>query len=131
MHYQGRISFVKKLGKPSAIEWLLDNGVKDFNISETSKDESTRDAFYCAKAATRMEPAFTDKDYKEKIPDTIETTLIKEKGMYPWQSSILELVTGYDNRHIHMVVNPGGNIGKSAFRTYLMQTVAQIWTNSF
>jgi hypothetical protein len=122
VHYQGRISLIKKLGKPSAQKFLLENGVKDFKISETSKEESTKDAFYCAKAATRLEKAFTDKDYVEPRENLFTVEKMEKHGLFPWQQAMLDNVAEYDDRTIHLVIEHRGRVGKSALPKY-------VWNN--
>ncbi len=119
VHYQGRISLTKKLGKPSAQKWLLENNVKDFKISETSKCESEKAAFYCIKAATRIEPPFSDKDYEAPRPILRTVSKMVENGLFPWQQALLEKVQEYDDRLIHLVIDHAGNNGKSALPKYI------------
>lgn len=120
LHYQGRVSFYKKYRPNEAITKWHELGFVS-NISVTSGDVARKgDNFYVMKDdGTFVDGPWKDTDYVEPPPMTRQIKIIEENGLFPWQESIKQLVVDYDPRSIHMVIDPRGNHGKSAFLEWM------------
>jgi hypothetical protein len=115
MHYQGRVSLHKKDRLPAVIKLFQQHGFERFHLSVTSTN-AKGDAFYIMKSQTAEGKPFTDKDFAEPRPEHPDTKTMDEKGLYSWQEKLLDLVKEYDERHIHVVIDPNGCTGKTYFR---------------
>lgn len=113
-HYQGRFSLFKKKRTTECAKLFTDTGI---HVSPTSNNAREGEAFYCMKADTRVEGPWTEKDYKQPKPSLKCIELMKENGLYPWQTRLCEVIQGYDARKIHVVIDLEGNRGK----TYCMK----------
>jgi len=112
LHYQCRISLkVKKrdceLAKLFDKEW----GMWCSPTSIACKDDN----FYVMKEDTRVEGPWSDTDENVYIPRQVRE-IIK---LYPWQEQIASMVNVWDTRHINVVLDNSGNIGKSVLMMYL------------
>lgn len=109
-HYQCRVSLKTKSRKAT----LLNSAVKldGWHISPTSGANKDND-FYVTKDDTRVDGPWTDQD-KQPLK-----TVDKMTVLYPWQQRLLDETDAFDDRTIHILVDPNGNIGKSAFTKYL------------
>lgn len=126
-HYQCRVSFFKKKTISSAKTLFLEAGLV-FNPKRAMTPSSTNslkgEAFYCMKEDTRLEGPWTDQDEKP-IPKTMTILRMDQKGLLPWQDTLLaevftdDFVPIWDDRHIHVVYDPKGDIGKTAFVEYV------------
>lgn len=119
LHYQGRISLIKKR-REQEIKKLMDKNdhLKLFNyIKPTILEEHTKTAFYVMKLDTRIEGPYCDTDF---IPvDTQQLKIFKSFELRPYQKSILDLTYEFNLRTIYLIFDPIGNIGKSLFSEYL------------
>lgn len=108
-HFQGRLSLKLKLRKSSIIKKLP----SFFHVSITSSTNQDNN-FYVLKEDTRIEGPFTSENYIY-IPRQIReiTTL------YPWQKSIIDKCNLWDTRHIDLIVQPKGNVGKTILTGYM------------
>lgn len=120
MHYQCRVSLHKKVRLSGALAIFEDWSGK-CHVSVTST-EGAKSAFYVMKDQTRVDGPWTDKDYDPPRPKLRTVEKMHACGLFPWQSKLLDLVKEYDDRHIHIVIERGGNTGKSAFCKY-------VWAN--
>jgi len=124
VHYQCRISFCKKKTLPAAKTFLLAAGLKKFKISISSTNSLKGEAFYCLKEDTRIDGPWTDQDEK-RDPKTVTVLRLDQKGLMEWQGDLLDKVLGdnfeprWDDRTIHVVYDPVGNKGKTAFCEYM------------
>lgn len=114
-HYQIRCSLFKpkrlqacvKLFRSSDVMW------ESSHISPTSGEASTKFS-YVMKADTRTEGPWSDKDPE----DMYVPKQVRDVKLYPWQQSVVQTFSVWDSRHINVIVNKGGNIGKSVLKTY-------------
>lgn len=113
LHYQCRISLVKKKTQDSLKALLLDAGLKGFNLSTSSTNSLVGDAFYCMKADTKVDGPWTDKDHVVRNKHTKQLELCP--FYLPWQQSLLDQVKDFDMRSIHIVICTPGEEGKSMF----------------
>lgn len=125
-HFQCRVSFFKKKTFSAAKSMLYEAGLQ-FNpkaMSPSSTNSLKGEAFYCMKEDTRLEGPWTDQDEKP-IPKTITVKRMDHNGLLPWQGDLLDQVLDdsfkpiWDDRHIHVVYDPKGDIGKTAFVEYV------------
>lgn len=113
-HYQCRVSLKTKSRKATLI--TSNFNIKGCNISVTSNANKDND-FYVLKDETRVSGPFADTD---KAPLRTVNKMI-ENGLYPWQEALIEHVQDYNDRQIHLLIDKGGNIGKSALCKYFYQ----------
>jgi len=120
LHYQGRLSLVKKC-RPSTVLNLFEDGSKPNWIRPTIKKEADKyrhngDAFYQMKEQTRVlgTTPWSDKDEVIYIPRQIREI----KQLRPFQQQIIDDAVNWDTRTINMVYCPEGNKGKSLLVGY-------------
>lgn len=113
IHYQGRMSLVKKRRKHELLKLF---SLPPQYCEPTSNPEYTKgDAFYQQKIDTRIEGPWTDKD--EEI---ILTRQVREMGeLRPFQQHIVNDVDVWDKRTINIVYCQQGNKGKSSLVSYM------------
>ncbi len=104
-HWQGRLSLKVKLRKKDLItKWAVPT-----HFSPTSKCNQ-KNNFYVTKEETRIEGPFLSEDFE----DTYIPRQIREiSTLYPWQEAVIEKSKVWDTRHIDVIVDTEGNIGKS------------------
>lgn len=113
VHYQGRMSLVKKRRKHEVLKLFEDP--PQF-LEPTSIPEYTKgDAFYQQKVDTRIEGPWTDKDEVVYIPRQVR----EMEGLRPFQKSIIDNVDVWDKRSINVVYCERGNLGKSCLVSYM------------
>jgi hypothetical protein len=112
IHYQGRISLVKKRRKHELLK-LFQNPPQ--YLEPTSNPEYTKgDAFYQQKIDTRIEGPWSDTDEEIYIPRQIR----EMDGLRPFQQHIVDNATEWDKRTINMIYCSKGNLGKSLLVGY-------------
>lgn len=105
-HYQGRLSLIKKTTKASLMKLFTLIPVPNY-LEPTILAESTKDAFYCQKAQTRIAGPWKDNDPVIYLPKQY-----RNKELRPYQKIILD--DGYHNdRTINFIYDPAGNKGKT------------------
>lgn len=119
LHYQGRVSVYKKSTQSGVAAQLKESGLTHFHISPTTNTGLKGEAFYCMKSQTKIDGPWTDKDYKAPKPDLWTVEMVKNEGLYPWQEAMRDNLIPYDRRTIHVIVDTGGNVGKSVFCMYM------------
>lgn len=118
LHYQGRLSLMKKMQVVPAAKMLSSCG-HNFHLSPSSNNSLNGEAFYCMKVQTRVLGPWSEKDFKERPPLTRRLQKVMEHGLLPWQAQLKDLVDCYDDRHILLVHDQTGNSGKSSFVEYM------------
>lgn len=113
-HYQIRLS-LKVKRRPAELITLLKNlGLEKGHISITS-DINKNNSFYVLKPDSRVSGPWTDEDaVPVEVPRQIKDILLRE-----WQQSIADSADEWDTRHINVVVEQQGNVGKSVLCCYL------------
>ncbi len=109
-HYQGRVSLKLKVRN---IMKIFD--VFKFHWSITS-NENKDNNFYVIKSDTRTDGPWTDK--MDLVPHYIPKQIRAIKELYPFQKKIIKILEIWDTRHINVLVDDVGNIGKSIIKTY-------------
>lgn len=112
VHWQGRISLIKKLRMCELIKLFPIKG----KWSPTSDGCKSGDAFYeyTTKEDTRVEGPWTDRDIAKYIPRQIREV----NELYPWQNFVIEKINLWDSRHIDIIVDKQGCKGKSTLVGY-------------
>ncbi len=104
-HWQGRLSLKVK----SRLTDLVARWDMKTHFSITSKCNQ-RNNFYVMKEETRLEGPWLSEDNEDSyIPRQIREIT----KLYPWQESVIEKSKVWDTRHIDVIVDKEGNIGKS------------------
>lgn len=114
LHYQGRLSLIKKARKAEVMKLWNDT----FEVPFPNYFEPTANApkvfdydCYASKADSRVGEVVTDKSAEPAyIPRQYRDKLDK---LYPFQKVIYESANKYDDRRINMIYCPKGNQGKS------------------
>lgn len=115
-HWQGRGSLYKKKRKSELL--VLINQLEELRgmeVSPTVTDNITGDSFYFLKEDTKAVEHIdvgphSDKDKEIYIPRQYRGLLEK---VYPWQETILASRFDFNFRKVDVVIDPGGNSGKS------------------
>ena len=87
-------------------------------VSITSSEvHRGRNFNYVMKLDGRVEGPFQDTLYAldEQPPLTRQLQAFHLCELYPWQRSLMDILTHPDDRKIHLVFDEAGNIGKSVF----------------
>jgi len=113
IHYQGRMSLVKKRRKHEVLKLFEE---PPNYLEPTSNPEYQKgDAFYQQKVDTRVDGPWTDKDEVIKL-----TRQVREMdGLRPFQQSIISNVGIWDKRSINVVYCERGNLGKTSLVSYM------------
>lgn len=119
LHYQGRISLIKKRRQKEKhiLLKLFPEGTAPQYCEPTTNPEHTKgfsEVFYQMKADTRKAGAWTDKDEKIYIPRQVR----EMEGLRPFQQSIIDDADKWDTRTINIVYCEHGNLGKSRLVSY-------------
>lgn len=120
VHYQGRISLIKKMRLSELKKTFKDDeSLKGIHFSVTSnavhKDD---DMSYVTKDVTRLIGPWSLKDKDDEQFISKEIRELKE--LYSWQKKIIELSKIHDSRHINLIIDPIiGNKGKSFLVEYM------------
>lgn len=116
LHYQGRLSL--KMKKRDG--WYVNGDYacpwKWFNWSRTST-ENRDNAFYCTKEEGRIAGPWKDTDEK---PRYVPRQVREIKEWRPYQLTITDSFGVWDTRGINVVIDRGGNIGKTVLAIALM-----------
>lgn len=125
-HYQCRIHLhvKRRLGEIVAKTRHLFPEGTSLHWSITSSEVHLGQIFnYVMKEDTRIEGPWTDDDYEEPPPLTRQLKVfheLQEAGcLYPWQTSVLQMVTNVDDRSIVLILDTYGNSGKSILCEHL------------
>lgn len=108
LHYQGRLSLIKKR-RHSEKHILLGLFTKwKPNYLEPTCNDCKGDLFYVMKEDTRVEGPWNDEDEEVYVPRQY-----RDKELYPFQQQIIDSASHFDDRNINLVYDPEGNNGKS------------------
>lgn len=112
LHYQGRISLIKKR-RLNEILKLIKPVLDKIHLSPTSNN-GLDENFYVTKEDTRIEGPWKNTDEVIYIPRQIRGIELR-----PWQKSLIEKSAEWDTRNINIIHDTEGNIGKSTLVTYM------------
>jgi len=113
LHYQGRMSLIKKARQPEALAlWKKVDLTPPPNYLEpTTNEEFRKKSFsYAMKIDTRTRGPWDDQKPDEYIPRQYRN---KMENLYPFQKIIFDSSSIFDDRIINMIYCPHGNAGKS------------------
>jgi len=111
-HYQERFSLKIKRRLQNVRELLCAEYDIVFHLTPTST-ENHGNMFYVMKLESRIMGPWTDRDL------SIPRHLRDEPTWYPWQRSVIESISVYDDRVVDVVIDTNGNIGKSYMCSWL------------
>lgn len=114
-HWQGRVSLKKRITLSGLIK-CTPITLKGIHWSPTS-EECQNDINYVNKEWTRIEGPWDIND--EPIILTKQLEIFMKYDLYPWQETVKNNCTIYDDRSINMIYDNEGDIGKSIFCEYL------------
>lgn len=115
IHYQGRISLIKKKSLKALIKFFSEECFATIHWSPTSSTVAKRgDEFYVTKEDTRIQGPWTDKDEIVYLPRQVR----EMEGLRPFQQSIVDNAEIWDKRTINLVYCTHGNVGKSLLVGY-------------
>lgn len=120
MHYQCRVSLIKKLSmisvKRNSDQGVMPNG----SWSITSDEEAKKATFsYVMKAETKVDGPWTDKEFEDPPQKTRQLLNFERHQKYGWQETVSVLAQTYDERFISIIYDLTGNNGKSVFTEFL------------
>lgn len=108
LHYQGRMSLIKKRRKNEALALFI---TPPNYFEPTISSEHKKSAFYQMKVDTRLDGPFRDDD--EIKVETKQLKIFKGYTLRPYQKAILDECSQFDMRKINLVWDDIGNCGKS------------------
>lgn len=111
-HYQGRFS-LKVKERLTTLKKRMN--IEQIHLSQTS-NENRDNMFYVMKNETRIEGPWSNKDTEIYIPRQYRGLL---ENLHPFQRQIWDSYDDFDTRHINIIVDTIGNIGKSAIASLL------------
>lgn len=110
VHYQGRVSLIKRRRVGKAIKLFKEKDVfKKVHLSPSSTASGTS-MCYVMKDDTRTSGPWKDTDPKVLY---VPRHIAEVKTLRPFQADILKMATVYDTRKVDMIYCPNGNKGKS------------------
>lgn len=132
-HWQCRLSLIKARRLQEIIPKLRIAGLKfaEAAISIMSTNGVKLAAFdYAMKADTRIEGPWSDRDVEKVYTKGVKH--LEASGLDPWMEEIVEMTKEYDHRHINVLVDTKGNIGKTVFEDWLEyhEKCFAVWFNA-
>lgn len=116
LHYQCRISLKTKKRLNELIKsWNSIGWSGCYDLTITSSGASTN-FDYVMKTETRLDGPWSDKDPKPAyIPKQV-----RDRELLGWQKQVFEDVGKWDERHVNLIINKSGNVGKTILCTWMM-----------
>lgn len=116
-HYQGLISLKIKRTKPECLSVIgKDNLPEHFAPLSNNTIKGGSEGFYQTKPDTRIDGPWSDKDEEKYIPRQYRGL---ENELHPWQRTIWESSTWWEDRTINIIVDTQGNRGKSTIASLM------------
>jgi len=121
VHWQGRISLIKKARKGELMKLMESAGAVVPNFLEPTISKEHREiAFYCMKEATRISDRYyTEKDWKDSR-DHYVPRQYRDITLYPWQQTVLNTAKVFDDRAVDCLIDTAGCNGKSTLARVCM-----------
>lgn len=110
-HFQGRMSFKVAKRKSEVLNVFEAYEVKG-HVSLTS-NACRNDMFYVQKDESRIDGPWANTDAK------IPWQLARIEKLHPWQESVREKLEVKEDRIINVIIDQGGNVGKSTLMGWL------------
>lgn len=111
IHWQGRISLMKKRQRHIVLKMFTINGKQPNYLEPTSEKASQGPFFYVMKEDTRLEGPYTDA--YGSSDNTFIPAHLKNIKLYQWQQYIIDSKQQRNSRKINLIYDVQGNIGKS------------------
>lgn len=112
-HWQGRISLWKRKMKGPLMKLFEKIGCPVPNYLKPTSGEGHQGFSYVMKADTRISGPWSDQDLPKYIPKQYQIS-----NLYQWQQQVVDSAGVWDTRKINVIINKGGNIGKSTIAHY-------------
>lgn len=119
-HFQGRVSLISKKRQGELRKFMAGIDILKHARWSVTSTNAKGDEFYVLKAETRIDGPWTDRN-ERYIPLQYRVTL------RPWQNTILERRLIFDSRHINVIVDSKGGIGKSTLAGVGLCKYDAIW----
>lgn len=121
VHWQGRVSLIKKTRKGSLMKLMRDNGVEPPNYLEPTSNNAVGkgQSIYCMKADTRLEGPWTDAEFRKQDEIYIPRQMRGIK-LRPWQVQVEDSMNHWDDRKVDIVIDTRGNSGKTTVALHCM-----------
>jgi len=110
LHYQGRMSLIKKHRKTELLKMFDLMPVPNYLEPTANATYYAGDMFYVCKNETRVDGPWDERIVEKYIPRQYRDMLSK---LYPYQKFIYDNSNVFDTRIINMIYCPKGNVGKS------------------
>lgn len=118
LHYQGRLSLIKKRRKSELLTLWKDHHIfSKWHYSPSSNNSLQGECFYVVKVDTRVEGPWKDTDPVKIV--TPQLAMFNSWELWPYQQKLVEMVKPFSMRDIICVYDPKGYCGKSLFCEYL------------
>lgn len=125
LHWQIQLSTFKDVRKAQAVKLIRKTGWKFHEDSVTPMSNNGKDTVYAMKLDTRVEGPWCDKD---KAPRYVQKRF-RTQELMGWQQKICDMAYSHltanhptewgDDRHIIVVQEPEGNVGKSFLKNFM------------
>ncbi len=111
-HYQGRMSLMKRRRQPELASSLNTTELRGMDVSESSNESKSKEIFYAMKKESRIDGPWDDRSWAPPpyIPRQYRGLI---ESLYPWQQTVLDSRSTFDDRGIDVIVDATGCIGKS------------------
>lgn len=116
LHYQGRMSLIKKHRKPELLKMFNEMPVPNYLEPTANATYYAGDMFYVTKDETRVEGPWDERANEFFMPYQYEGILEK---LYPFQQTIWNSVNTRSPREINFIYDPDGCRGKSAIASLI------------
>jgi len=122
VHYQGRVSLVKKRRQNTLRRMMKDVDVLKHAHWSVTSNGAMGDNFYVLKSDTRIDGPWTSNDPKSRY-------LPWQYGdpLRPWQQAVIDTKEVKDRRTINIIVDPNGGAGKSFIAGHGVTRHGAIW----
>lgn len=114
LHFQGRVSLKKKRRKTEIYKLATDTFLTGVHWSPTS-NENKGNFDYVTKNFTRIAGPWDINTKPRYIPRQVREI----ESLRPFQQAICDDAEVWDTRHINIVYDPDGNIGKSRLKLWI------------
>lgn len=112
LHFQGRLSLFKKKRQPDLAAMLNSGPLRGMDVSESSNNSNQFEIFYAMKEDTRVDGPWDNRSWKPPpyVPRQYQGLI---DTLYPWQKTVLDSRTDFNERKIDVIIDTKGCSGKS------------------
>lgn len=112
LHYQGRLSLIKKHRKSELLKMFSPN----YLAPSANPTFFRGEMFYVMKEETRVDGPW---DERQEVQSYIPRQIREVEQLRPWQQFIVDDSKMWDKRTINVLYDTTGNNGKSVLKTYI------------